>query len=603
MTPPPPPRPRQSSSSSPSPPSLRSSSSSLSSSSSAAAPVAAALAPLFSPRTLSSFVGAAGNLSIQYNLSVLSIALAFAGSHATSTAKGLAPDLPQPAWAKYSLLGMVFVGTILGMVLLGIVGDVFGRRAGMLASLSLVVGGALASALLSWGAPDAAYGVIVVCRLIIGAGVGGIYPNAAAISAESAGEGEDGGERVGFAFFWQSPGAIAPYLLAWLLLATPASTPAVTSLQFRVLLAAGALPAGAVLIASSWLARDVPQEAADESGGGGKAAAPAGESALALAMARPELLRSLAGTAGTWLLYDISYYGTAIFTPQILDSIFGEEATLADLCWQAIVKEIAGLAGVLAAIAVMRRLGGRWLNVWGFLLLAALFAAFGLLYEVAPGSPAPLNFGVFCLLSCALNWGPNVATYCLPAQIFPKEVRASFHGISAASGKVGAIIGTFSERACACRAPARAPRAPARAPRPCTSLSTHANLFARLHPLRARPAVFAPIRAASGVAAIMWVQVAVCLLGAVLSYSTLPDNSERDAPVLWCGRFFMHSRAHPAAAKGAGASLRKLQGVGEVVSNPITVVLASAGPPRPGGAGEARRERMRAARALDVSKK
>ena len=101
----------------------------------------------------------------------------------------------------------------------------------------------------------------------------------------------------------------------------------------------------------------------------------------------------------------------------------------------------------------------------------------------------------------------------------------------------------------------------------------------------------------------MWVQVAVCLLGAVLSYSTLPDNGERDAPVLWCGRFFMHSRARPTAAKGAGAMPRKLQGVGEVVSNPITVVLASAGPPRPGGASEARRERMRAARALDFSKK
>ena len=156
-------------------------------------------APLFSQAALAGFVGAAGNLSIQYNLSVLGLALAFAGSHATSTAKGLSPDLPQPVWAKYSLLGIVFVGTMLGMVLLGFVGDVLGRRTGMLASLGLVVGGALASALLSWGAPDAAYGVIVVCRLVIGAGVGGIYPNAAAISAESAAEGEDGGERVGWA--------------------------------------------------------------------------------------------------------------------------------------------------------------------------------------------------------------------------------------------------------------------------------------------------------------------------------------------------------------------------------------------------------------------
>ena len=124
-------------------------------------------AAIFSPTSLADFVGSAGNFSIQYNLSVLGIALAFAGSHATSTAKGLAPDLPQPTWAKYSLLGMVFIGTMLGMVLLGYVGDVLGRRTGMLTSLGLVVGGALASAVLSWGSPDAAYGVIVVCRLVI----------------------------------------------------------------------------------------------------------------------------------------------------------------------------------------------------------------------------------------------------------------------------------------------------------------------------------------------------------------------------------------------------------------------------------------------------
>ena len=540
--------------------------------------------PFFSPGVLSNFVGAAGNFSIQYNLSVLSIALAFAGSHATSTAKGLAPDLPQPAWAKLSLLGMVFVGTIVGMVALGFVGDVLGRRAGMLTSLGLVVGGALASALLSWGAPDAAYGVIVACRLVIGVGVGGIYPNAAAITAESAGEGEDGGERVGWAFFWQSPGSIAPYALAWALLATPASTPAVTSLQFRALLAAGALPAGAVLLASYWLARDAPRNEGVSGGGKEASAAAAAESPLALALAQPELLRALVGTAGTWLLYDISYYGTAIFTPQILDSIFGDEASLADLCWQAIVKEIAGLAGVLAAIAVMRRLGGRLLNVWGFLLLAALFAAFGLLYEVAPNSPSALKFAVFCALSFALNWGPNVATYCLPAQVFPKEVRTTFHGISAASGKIGAIVGTFSERARASACAALAPFILLTCLRP------------RVRPsIAAPPIVFAPIRAASGVAAIMWVQVAVCLLGAVLSAALLPDNSEPDAPILWCGRFCARTCARPTAA----ITPRKQRGVGEAVSNPITVAQASAAgtPLAVKVAGEARRERMRAAAA------
>jgi PHS family inorganic phosphate transporter-like MFS transporter len=35
-----------------------------------------------------------------------------------------------------------------------------------------------------------------------------------------------------------------------------------------------------------------------------------------------------------------------------------------------------------------------------------------------------------------------VTTYVLPTLAFPAEVRATLHGISAASGKVGGIVGT-----------------------------------------------------------------------------------------------------------------------------------------------------------------
>jgi PHS family inorganic phosphate transporter-like MFS transporter len=44
-------------------------------------------------------------------------------------------------------------------------------------------------------------------------------------------------------------------------------------------------------------------------------------------------------------------------------------------------------------------------------------------------------------LMFALNWGCNVATFVLPAVAFPPGVRATFHGLSAASGKLGAVVG------------------------------------------------------------------------------------------------------------------------------------------------------------------
>ena len=39
------------------------------------------------------------------------------------------------------------------------------------------------------------------------------------------------------------------------------------------------------------------------------------------------------------------------------------------------------------------------------------------------------------------NFGPNATTFIIPAELFPARLRSTCHGISAAAGKAGAIIG------------------------------------------------------------------------------------------------------------------------------------------------------------------
>ena len=39
--------------------------------------------------------------------------------------------------------------------------------------------------------------------------------------------------------------------------------------------------------------------------------------------------------------------------------------------------------------------------------------------------------------------GPNATTFVVPAEIFPARLRSTCHGISAAAGKAGAIVGAF----------------------------------------------------------------------------------------------------------------------------------------------------------------
>ncbi|VFQ73155.1 unnamed protein product [Cuscuta campestris] len=41
------------------------------------------------------------------------------------------------------------------------------------------------------------------------------------------------------------------------------------------------------------------------------------------------------------------------------------------------------------------------------------------------------------------NFGPNATTFVVPAEIFLARLRSTCHGISAASGKLGAIVGSF----------------------------------------------------------------------------------------------------------------------------------------------------------------
>nr|CAD1843815.1 unnamed protein product [Ananas comosus var. bracteatus] len=41
------------------------------------------------------------------------------------------------------------------------------------------------------------------------------------------------------------------------------------------------------------------------------------------------------------------------------------------------------------------------------------------------------------------NFGPNATTFIVPAEVFPARLRSTCHGISAARGKAGAIVGAF----------------------------------------------------------------------------------------------------------------------------------------------------------------
>ena len=324
------------------------------------------------------------------------------------------------------------------------------------------------------------------------------------------------------AFFWQTPGAMAPYAVALVLLALigPEQCPYYSSesscvgaaekiatdygvaavrlsadmaegvcewdatgsacsfsessstfypyLQFRVILGFGAIPAAVVMISAMCEARqEWPEATIEDDHAAREERETAGVGPLQQLRENPRYWGKLAGTAGTWFLYDISYYGTAVFLPAIQMSIFGEGESLRNLSWQSLGVSACGLLGTCAAVSLLPKKGTKWLNLVGFYCLASMFGLMAATYLFVPAEQAEevrkppelaatttseppevtwlqwLLFFELGVLTLLLNFGPNVATFVLPAVAFPPEVRSTFHGISAGAGKLGAVVGVF----------------------------------------------------------------------------------------------------------------------------------------------------------------
>jgi PHS family inorganic phosphate transporter-like MFS transporter len=86
---------------------------------------------------------------------------------------------------------------------------------------------------------------------------------------------------------------------------------------------------------------------------------------------------TLIGTGGTWFLYDFCYYGTALFSPNIVNHIFGDSKDIPATCWQNIIANFMGIPGLLLAIWLLRPMGTKSLQMWGFVFIAAAYILLG----------------------------------------------------------------------------------------------------------------------------------------------------------------------------------------------------------------------------------
>ena len=105
----------------------------------------------------------------------------------------------------------------------------------------------------------------------------------------------------------------------------------------------------------------------------------------------------------------------------------------------ALLNAFVALIGYYAAAVLVDKpyIGRVRLQQYGFFLSGVLFCLCGYLKD---------ELSTFWLITMYLGssffgqCGPNCTTFLIPAEIFPTEMRTMCHGISAAVGKVGALM-------------------------------------------------------------------------------------------------------------------------------------------------------------------
>jgi PHS family inorganic phosphate transporter-like MFS transporter len=337
------------------------------------------------------------------------------------------------SWQKSLVSSLALLTSAAGAVFFGRIADRLGRKKIYGFEVLILAVAAIASAF----SPNIWW--LLAFRAVLGFGIGGDYPVSATIMSEYASR-RNRGRMVSLVFSMQGVGLVTGPLIAIGLLATGMSH----DLVWRILLGLGAVPALSVFFLRRRI-KETPRfvlaqaEAAEDDRAAREAGRPTGFRAL---VADRRLRRWLIGASGAWFLFDIAYYGNTIASPTIIKQVAPHAGQIGQIAYALFIFAVAALPGYFLAAWTIDKLGRRVVQIGGFCVMAVAFAGLWLI----PGATDTIV--VFLILFGATyffaEFGPNTTTFVYPAEIFPVRVRTTSHGIAAASGKLGAFIGTYA---------------------------------------------------------------------------------------------------------------------------------------------------------------
>jgi len=170
----------------------------------------------------------------------------------------------------------------------------------------------------------------------------------------------------------------------------------------------------------------------------------------------PEFMRRhgkhLLGTTSCWFLLDVAFYSQNLFQKNVYFAVgwipaaknmSAVEEVFRTSRAQALIALCSTVPGYWVTVLFIDRIGRFKIQLQGFFFMTVFMLGLTIpynhwLHHNHTGFLVMYGFTFFFA-----NFGPNSTTFIVPAELFPARFRSTCHGISAAAGKAGAIVGSF----------------------------------------------------------------------------------------------------------------------------------------------------------------
>lgn len=330
---------------------------------------------------------------------------------------------------KTNVSNASLVGTIFGQVAIGVLSDRMNRKQSIVVATCFLVFGTILCAASHGKSAEGMFWMLIIFRGVTGFGIGAEYPSCSVSANEAANETvrRRGGVFVlvtNLPLSFGGPFALIIFLIVY-------QITGVKNSLWRTMFAIGAFwplsvfyfrykMATSELFKKSAIRKNVPYW-----------------------LALKYYWKRLFGTCACWFLYDFVTFPNGIFSATIINSVLtgsakGDLERVAE--WNLLLGIIA-IPGVIVGAYLCDKIGRKYTLAIGF----SGYIVFGLIIGLAFDKIKKITglFIVFYGLMMSMgNLGPGDMMGLTSSESFATPIRGTCYGISAAIGKVGAVVGT-----------------------------------------------------------------------------------------------------------------------------------------------------------------